>query len=246
MKKFLTLVFLSCSSLFAFPSSLYWTVCTTDVVDPGKAAFDVSIYTHLFHPSDPRPLLTPDIGLTFGLMQLGDWKFEAGFDYFAGIRHPWFFNAKTGIGENKLFENSPSFSVGIFEVGTSGETNFNVVDVMIGKKLPNYLSGGQFFVGGFTASQSFGRDTAGYMIGYYKTFCPDTDCYGVDYSKWWLMADYNSGRNFNGGGGVGIAYFMNSKVSLITGPTWFTDASLNGNWKWTVQVFILFDAIRFI
>lgn len=244
MKAVGLILFLFPFSLFAFPSSVYWTTCTTDVVPPGKGVIQTANYFSIFNRTDHHECLPTDIGVSFGFMKLGDFEFEAGIDYYAGCEHPWYFNAKAGINEDKLFSEAPSFSLGIFNFGTSGKTNFNVVDAVIGKTLPCYLSGGRFFLGGFLGSHTLGPDRAGYMFGYYKKFFHAVDCKNVEYDKVWLLADYSSGKNFDGGGGVGFAYFFTSDVYVSTGPAWFNDAHFNGRWKWSLFLSAGFSAFE--
>ncbi len=168
-----------------------------------------------------------------------------GIDYLGGSDYPLFFNAKMGIEEDKLFAKAPSFSVGGFWFGTrSHTTNYDVIDAIVGKTLPKWLSGGRIFLGTYFGTHTLGRDQIGYMLGYTKSFCQVQDKGGSKYWKWWLLADYASGKNFIGGGGVGIVYFFNSQAAVITGPTWFNDKQINGQWKWTVQINIFFTAFK--
>ena len=80
----------------------------------------------------------------------------------------------------------------------------------------------------------------GGMVGYDYGFWKVKDKEGNEYNKWILAADYASGKNFIGGGGVGIYHFFNKDISLLTGPVWFNDKTINGQWKWTVQLDINF------
>ena len=43
-----------------------------------------------------------------------------------------------------------------------------------------------------------------------------------------------------GGGGVGIYTYFTPDISLLTGPVWFNDTTLNGNLLWTIQLDINF------
>lgn len=81
-----------------------------------------------------------------------------------------------------------------------------------------------------------GKDRQGWMVGFIRNFCKTEDCEGKEYYKWVLAADYASGKNTVGGGGVGVYYYLTPDITLLTGPTFFNDAGLNGKWKWTVQV----------
>jgi len=55
-----------------------------------------------------------------------------------------------------------------------------------------------------------------------------------------LAADYASGKNYIGGGGFGMYHYFTKDISLLTGPVWFNDHAINGQWKWTVQLDINF------
>lgn len=208
------------------------------------AFIEVADYFTVFTSPDHSQALAPDVGLTCGLFTLKDWQVEVGFDYFGGFSYPWFFNAKAGIVENKLFANAPSVSFGIFGIGTSRFTNFNIFDAVIGKTLPCWLGGGRLFVGGYVGSHTLRPTQGGYMLGFIQSFCEAEDCCGVKYYKWQILADYASGRNFIGGGGAGIAYYFNPYVTVVTGPTWFNDTHILGRWKWTVQIDILFSIFK--
>ncbi len=232
--------------LGGYPSSLFWTTCTTSVQSPGTANFQVANYFSIIkegrssHLIRSHRVFPTDIGCTFGVGSWRNWTAEFGLDYLAGLNSPWFFNAKIGIDEDLLFKRAPSFSFGVFDVGTkSGVTNFNIANAVIGKKLPK--SWGQTYVGAYYGNSTLGPDRAGVMIGYYKMLCPAVDCCGKEYHKLWLVADYASGRNPLGGGGAGIYYYFTPNVSLTTGPTWFNYAHTNGKWKWTIQLDVIFS-----
>ncbi|MBI5117251.1 hypothetical protein HZA56_12320, partial [Candidatus Poribacteria bacterium] len=68
-----------------------------------------------------------------------------------------------------------------------------------------------------------------------------TDMQGNEYSKLIFAADYASGENSIGGGGVGLYYFFTKDISLLTGPVWFNESKINGDWKWTIQLDINVD-----
>lgn len=74
--------------------------------------------------------------------------------------------------------------------------------------------------------------STGYMVALDHQIVP---------GKWVLAADYASGRNAIGGGGVGIYYYFTPNISLLTGPVWFNDESINGpSPKLTMQLDINF------
>jgi hypothetical protein len=172
------------------------------------------------------------------------------------------FNAKFGIPEGALASWSPAFNVGIFNVGTKSEvTDMNIVDLIVGKSLGPF---GRIHAGGYYGNPgsalmreggckpgntgivacipgaSGELDNAGGMVGYDYGFWKVKDKDGNEYNKWILAGDYASGKNFIGGGGVGIYHFFTKDISLLTGPVWFNDHVINGQWKWTVQLDINF------
>jgi len=173
------------------------------------------------------------------------------------------FNAKLGIPEGALASWSPALNVGIFNAGLKKQvTDMNIVDFIIGKTLGPL---GRLHAGGYygnpdsvlmreggckpaPADPTFGciagasgaLDNAGAMVGYDFGFWKLKDKEGNEYNKWVFAADYASGKNFIGGGGFGISHFFNKDISLLTGPVWFNDHVINGQWKWTVQLDINF------
>lgn len=174
------------------------------------------------------------------------------------------FNAKIGTPEGAFFgEWFPAFNVGIFNVGTKSEvTNMDIVDVIVGKTLGPF---GRIHAGGYygnpdavlmrqggckpnssnaalvCAGGANGKlANSGGMVGYDYGFWKVKDAAGNEYNKWTLAADYASGKNFIGGGGVGMYHYFTKDISLLTGPVWFNDHVINGQWKWTVQLDINF------
>lgn len=243
---------LTIGKLEAFPTALYWTTANTDIVPTGRAFLDFSNYFTIFESVDrcrlnPENFFPLDIGLSLGLLSWHDWKVEVGIDLVEPTNHPWFFNGKIGIVEDKLFKNAPSFSFSAYGFGTEpGVTNFNIIDAVIGKTLPDKFPflGGRVFFGGYFGSSTIGPDQGGFMVGYANGFRKRKDCHKVEYFKWFLVADYASGKNVVGGGGIGISYFFTPDISILTGPTWFNDAEINGKWKWTVQIGFLFTVFK--
>jgi len=49
-----------------------------------------------------------------------------------------------------------------------------------------------------------------------------------------------AGENLIGGGGIGVYYYFTKDVSILTGPVWFNDKTLNGPTKMTVQLDVSF------
>jgi hypothetical protein len=173
---------------------------------------------------------------------------EVGVDLNEPTDYPISFNAKLGTPEDSLFTWSPGLSVGVFNVGTKKDvTNQNVFYGMIGKTIP--------YVGRLTAGPYIGNEDVlldgrgrkknkGFMIGFDRGFLPAKDSEGNEYKKIVLAADYASGKNAIGGGGVGVYYYFTKDISLLTGPVWFNDTAVNGKWKWTVQLDINVDPVK--
>ncbi|MBI5560399.1 MAG: hypothetical protein HY883_03920, partial [Deltaproteobacteria bacterium] len=165
------------------------------------------------------------------------------------------FNAKLGTPEGALFEGSPAINLGIFNAGVDsktsdgdGRTDFNIMDLIVGKTLPGNL--GRVHVGVYQGNKDTlmdkngKKENKGFMIGYDKGFMPAKDAAG-EYNKWVVAADYASGDNAIGGGGIGVYYYFTRSISLLAGPVWFNEPVLvTGNpdakWVWTTQLDINF------
>lgn len=247
MQRSLIFLFILCTNLEAVPSALFWTNCSTEILETGKARIEEDVYFTVFNEQDLGSSLPPDTSLQIGIYSWRNWSAEAGIDYLGGTNDPFFFNAKIGIKEEKLFQGAPSFALELFNVGTRKvdpfRTDQNVVNIIIGKTLPDPI-GGTLYASGYRGNQALGRDQAGFMVGYSRSFCPAKYCDDTDYFKWQLVADYASGKNALGGGGVGITYYFTPGISLLTGPIWFNDALFNGSWKWSVQICIEFPFFK--
>jgi hypothetical protein len=276
------IVFLSLlveGTVFATPSTTYWTPATSDVQPFNVWHIGVDNYFRLSRTQEELTngqfdSFPTDVGLTVGALPYEKLNLEVGIDgLFPGTRiHPTMnsignsllFNAKFGTPEGSLWSWSPAINVGIFNVGTKSQvTNMNIVDVIVGKSLgpfgrlhagyyygnpnsvlmheggckrgtldPNYSCG--------TATDRGDLDNHGGMVGYDYGFWKVKDKAGNEYNKWIFAADYASGKNFIGGGGFGIYHFFTKDISLLTGPVWFNDHVINGQWKWTVQLDINF------
>lgn len=252
MKSFLNklgvmfLLLASTSMLEGTPSSLFWTNCTTDVYATGTGHIDEDNYFTVFNRRGHGQAFAPDTGLEFGVLTWGNWSVEAGVDYLGGADDPLYFNVGAAIGEDKLFCYAPSLKVGFFNAGTRyhghGRTNQNIVDLIIGKKLPECIGEANFYVGGFSGSRAMGKNRQGFMVGYKQFFCPAKYYCEKDYYKWFLAADYASGKNTIGGGGFAVGYNFTPDIDILTGPVWFNSEEINGRWKWSVQIDISFPA----
>jgi hypothetical protein len=229
------------SNIHATPSSVFFTNCTTNIQDANTVNFGVYNFFSVYSGRGHNNFFAPDIGLEAGVCKFGPFAAEVGIDYIGGTDDPLFFNAKVGINENTLFAHAPAFNIGIFNVGTrthgSGKTNQNIVDAIVGKTLPDSLGGGNVYAGVFSGSKTMGKDRQGVMVAFVQNFYAARDTDGKLYHKWQLAADYASGKNTIGGGGIGIGYYFTPRISLLTGPCWYNDKKLNhGRFKWSVQL----------
>jgi len=175
------------------------------------------------------------------------------------------FNTKVGTPEGAFFGSwFPAINIGMFNIGTRTQvTDMNIVDLIVGKTLGPF---GRIHAGGYygnpgaalmrkhgclpgnanpliacNADPESGKlENSGGMVGYDYGFWKVKDSAGNEYNKWVLAADYASGKNLIGGGGFGMYHFFTKDISLLTGPVWFNDHVINGQWKWTVQLDINF------
>jgi hypothetical protein len=234
------------SVVYGTPSTEYWTPCVTDI-----QPFGVYHITYDNYVSD-NSTFPSDYGLTVGVLPFEKFQMEIGYDILVPTHtDEWFkdgsyLNAKIGTPEGKLFENSPAWNIGIFNVGfTEGVTDYDILDIIAGKTLPANL--GRIFVGGYCglthtleiAASSGDGDRSGFMIGYDKGFWP-VNMQDGEFNRFVFAADYATGENAIGGGGAGIYVYFTQNISLLTGPVWFNDEDLNGRWKWTFQLDVNF------
>lgn len=224
--------------IYATPSTTYWTPCTSDVQPYGVLHIGVDNYTTVGRKDLNKGDFPTDFGLTVGVLPFEKLNLEIGGDLVEPTDNALFGNAKLGTPENSLFEGSPAINVGIFNTGTKKDvTNANIVYFVLGKTLPYKLGRlhvSPYYVGNAKVLKdgSGSRRDHGWMVAYDKFIYKD---------KIMLAADYASGNNSIGGGGVGLYYFFTKDVSLLSGPVWFNDRTLNGKMKWTVQLDINLD-----
>lgn len=235
---FAILSFVVCDLEFSYatPSTTYWTPCTSDVQPFGKWHITYDSYFTVATRAGEKGDFATDVGLTVGALPFEKLNLELGFDLQEPTDNPLSFNAKLGAPENSLFKNSPALNIGIFNAGTQkNKTDYNIVDFIAGKALPFNLGRAHagYYNGNSKVLVSAGgkKEDDGFMLGFDRYIYKD---------KVMFAADYASGKNAIGGGGAGLYYFFTKDISLLTGPAWFNDQSLNGNAKWTVQLDINF------
>jgi len=235
-------------SVFATPSTTYWTTCAMDIQPYKILHFGIDNYftVNKKSSSGQQGAFPSDVQLTLGVLPYEKIQMEIGIDAFYPSDNPFYFHAKIGTPENALFDGSPGINAGIFNVGTKkGATDFNIADFIMGKTLPMIL--GRLHLGYYVGNSATlvsgtgAKENSGFMIAYDRGFFPTKDFDGSEYNKIVVAADYASGKNLiGGGGGVGLYYFFNRNVSMLVGPVWFNDQIINGATKWTTQLDINF------
>lgn len=237
----------------ATPSTTYWTPATSDVQPYGVLHIGIDNYFTIARKGNRGDLPT-DLGLTIGALPYDKLQLEVGVDWFEPSTDPLFFNAKLGTPEGSLFEGSPALNIGIFNVGVDskeaaddgdGRTDYNIVDFIVGKTLPAGL--GRIHVGAYAGNnktlvdKNGDKENTGFMVGWDMGIMRMKEADGGEYHKWIFAADYASGKNAIGGGGVGVYHYFTKNISLLTGPVWFNEPVVaigneNIHWVWTTQL----------
>lgn len=238
---------------FATPSTTYWTAATSDIQPYKVLHIGIDNYFTMGRKAERGDLAT-DIGLTIGVLPYEKLQLEVGIDYLEPTTDPFLFNAKIGTPEGALFEGSPAINLGVFNVGTDskdasedgdGRTDYNIVDVIVGKTLPAGL--GRVHLGLYYGNSKAlvdgngDKENSGFMAGWDMGIIRTKDSDGGEYHKWVFAADWASGKNVIGGGGVGVYHYFTRNISLLTGPVWFNEPAVAGpnagaKWVWTTQI----------
>ena len=234
-------LFLLSGFAYATPSTTYWTPMTVDIQPYGVLHLGVDNYFTVFRKAaDGGGSFPTDFGLTMGVLPFEKVQMEIGFDLLESSNYPLYFNAKIGVPEDVLFKGSPTLQLGIFNVGTKNNvTNQNIVFGVIGKTIPGIgrISAGPYIGNKKVLIDKNGdKENTGIMVAFDRGFMPVKDKNGNEYNKLVFAADYASGKNAIGGGGVGLYYYFTKDISLLTGPVWFNEEAINGKWKWTIQL----------
>lgn len=245
----LAALFSSSNTVFATPSTTYWTPMTPDIQSYGVLHLGIDNYFTVFRKqSDGSGSFPTDVGLTMGVLPFEKIQMEVGVDLLESSDDPLFFNAKIGSPEGALFSGSPALQLGLFNVGTKrNSTNQNIFYGVIGKTIPllGRISAGPYIGNSKVLRDSEGnKENTGFMVAFDRGFIPTKDKSGAEYNKVVLAADYASGENAIGGGGVGLYYYFTKNISFLTGPVWFNNQTINGRWKWTTQIDINIDLFK--
>ena len=234
-------LFLLSGFAYATPSTTYWTPMTLDIQPYGVLHLGVDNYFTVFRKADNGGASFPtDFGLTMGVLPFEKLKMEVGVDLLESSNYPLYFNTKIGTPEDALFKGSPTLQLGIFNVGTKNNvTNQNIVFGVIGKTIPGIgrISAGPYIGNKKVLIDKNGdKENTGIMVAFDRGFMPVKDKNGNEYNKLVFAADYASGKNAIGGGGVGLYYYFTKDIRLLTGPVWFNEEAIKGKWKWTIQL----------
>lgn len=226
-----------CGPALGTPSSVIWTFCTMNFQPPNTTRVGVDTFFGIgSNQPDRTDQLSIDVGPEWGY-NLGDkGALEVGFDVVSSPSPTWFYaNFKIGYPENRIASSAPALEIGVFGLGTKSSVNNqrDIVQFIVGKTLGKVQFSASYYVGNAAAlkSSSGATENDGYMV---SLLAPVVPC------KWSVGADYCSGENIIGGGGLGAFYFFTKDISLMAGPVWYNDKGLNGSTKATVQFDINF------
>jgi hypothetical protein len=219
---------------WASPTTAFWTPCCMDIQPAGATHITLDNYSTI--GKDNGEDFPTDYGLTYGFKLSPTLLGEVGFDLLEPTDDPLYLNAKFGVSEGSLSPQAPGLALGIYNVGTKqGVTDQDIVYLVAGKTLPNKM--GRLHFGGYWGNDKLLKDAAGntankgWMIAWDRTLIAN---------KLSVIADYASGKNAVGGGGVGLSFLFNKDVALLVGPVWFNEKAINGDMKWSTQVDINF------
>jgi hypothetical protein len=275
------------SSVYATPSTTFWSPCTIDIQPGGVLHIGEDNYFTVFrkfrrtpYTSNGAGMFATDTGLTMGVLPFDKVRMEVGVDLLEPSNFSLYFNGKIGLTDGAMFPYSPTIAAGVFNVGThrkntadktnmelSNRNDYNIGYVLIGKDIPYVgrvagayyygnplalLSSNEHWPVGWPGTDPILRTYSylaakqrkanqGFMVAYDHGFWPVKDSSGDEYNRIVLAADYVSGKNYIGGFGGGLYYYFNKDISLLVGPVWFYDKTMNGQWKITVQLDINFD-----
>lgn len=222
----------------ATPSTTYWA--------PSVATCQGYLVPHVtydtyFSKEGGYPV---DTGLTMGISPSSKVQAEIGYDAFLPTRDPvgFYLNGKVCATEGSMFSGSPSIGVGIYNMGFhNNTTGFHTLYAVGQKTLPvgGYLAVGFYYGLGEDAlytNEKGEKEKAGAIVGWAS---PDIKVGLKGLSKILIIGDVMTGENALGGGGVGINFYFNDYIGLITGPVFFFDKHLQpggASWLWTAQI----------
>jgi hypothetical protein len=220
---------------FATPSTTYWA---PSVATCQPWAVPHVTYDTYFAKSAAYPITT---GLTSGFLPFDKIQGEVGFDVLYPTQEPLLLNAKLCTPESSMFEGSPAIGFGIYSLGLKKDvTDYNVLYGMLQKSFPfgGYVSVG--FYHGLSETLFTNSDGEKVQTGLMAAVAsPDIQIGLKGLKKINFVADVQTGKNVFGAWGFGSNVYFADNVSLLAGPVFFLDKSLQpgGNdFMWTAQI----------
>jgi len=186
---------------WATSSTLIW-IPATDIQPAGVGHLDYDVYV----PATGNML--SDVGLLYGSGTV-----EYGVDYLF----------QNGLVGNAVRLNAKALLTN--ETSTAPKAVFGVFDVGGGASNQIYILGSKNY--------DFGRLHLGYSIGNSSVLGSDNAMLLAGYDKqvsekWWVCADFQSGRSAFGALNVGVAYSLSPSTSYIIGYDFFNNSDNAG------------------
>jgi hypothetical protein len=223
----------------ATPSTTFWTPATT-YTQP-------YLVPHLTYDTYVAEggMLQNDYGLTVGVLPFEKLQAEVGFDvFYPGVtKDNLYLNAKVTLPEGALAAWQPGVSLGIQSVGFKADySDYDHLHLSVSKAfagIGTFVLGGYYGLNDALYVGSDGETAQGGFMASYTS--PDIKVGLPGLDKIVLAADWASGKNAFGGGGVGAALYFTPAIALLTGPVWFNDAKLmeagyGADFMWSFQL----------
>jgi hypothetical protein len=217
------LTFFLCNFTFATPSSNLWAPSTANC-----QPFSVPhiTYDSYFRSSADYPT---DFGLTTGILPFEKIQAEIGWDMLLPSENPHLVNGKLCTPESSLFVGSPAISFGAYAVGfKKNVTDYNIAYLVLQKEIPGV--GGSISIGGYHGfnktllTNSDGKVVQAGVIA--ALVSPDINLGLKGLPKLNFLIDLQSGKNVVGAWAIGSNIYFANNVSLLVGPVFFFDPSL--------------------
>jgi hypothetical protein len=218
----------------ATPSTTFWTPATT-YTQP-------YLVPHLTYDTyvAEQGAMANDYGLTIGVLPFEKLQGEVGVDVFLPgyVANGLYLNGKLTLPEGAYAAWQPGVSLGIQSVGFKKDvSDFDHLHLSVSKA---FAGVGTFVVGAYhglnkTLYTLPGHSAAqtGVMAAYTS---PDININLPGLQKIAIVADYASGKNGFGGGGVGAALYFSPAVQILTGPVFLPKGAYATDLMWTVQL----------
>jgi hypothetical protein len=230
----------------ATPSTTFWTPATT-YVQPYLVPH--LTYDTYFGELGNYPI---DTGIEVGILPFEKVQAEIGFDLNYATpggytKSAFLLNGKIGLTEGAFGEWFPGISAGIYGVGFQSSkdpakgtrSDYNIIHAEIGKTIGSF---GSLAVGGYTGNKDLlvdetgAKANSGVMAAYVS---PDFAVGLPGLNKVNFFGDFQSGKSFLGGWGVGVGLFFTPAIDILTGPVFFLNEKVQPGLQkmmWTVQL----------